>query len=228
MFAPCPRARRTATLEQTPEVPLPSFTLVPHSVSSRITDPIVGPLASVGVTPNMISVAGFSGNVAAGALAAGGYFLWAGVVMLLFSALDLLDGALARKTGAVTKFGGVFDSVLDRMSEAAVLAGLLFHYTTIGGHTQDIVLIYTAVVGSILVSYVRARAQGEGIDLREGLFTRAERVLLLGGALIVAHGVVRWALWILAVLSNLTAMQRVAVVWQRLREDDRTDATSPM
>ena len=78
------------------------------------------------------------------------------------------------------------------------------------------------------MSYVRARAQGEGIDLREGLFTRAERVLLLGGALIVAHGVVRWALWILAVLSNLTAMQRVAVVWQRLREDDRTDATSPM
>src|SRR5205814_4396202 len=102
-----------------------------------------------------------------------------------------------------------------------------FHYTAFSGHTQDIVLIYTAVVGSILVSYVRARAQGEGIDLREGLFTRAERVLLLGGALIIAHGVVRWTLWILAVLSNLTAIQRVAVVWQRLREDERAGATPP-
>ena len=203
------------------EVQLPSFTLVPHKVSTRFTDPIVGPLASAGVTPNMISVAGFCGNVLAGCLAAGGHFFWAGAAMLFFSALDLLDGALARKTGAVTRFGGVFDSVLDRMSEAAVLAGLLFHYERIGGHTEEIVLVYAAVVGSILVSYVRARAQGEGIDLREGLFTRAERVLLLAGALIVGHGVVRWALWVLAVLSNATAMQRVAVVWQRLRDGGR-------
>ncbi len=212
--------------EKPAEVPLPSFTLVPHKVSTRITDPVVGPLASAGVTPNMISVTGFCGNVLAGCLAAGGHFFWAGVAMLIFSGLDLLDGALARKTGAVTRFGGVFDSVLDRMSEAAVLGGLLFHYESVGGHTQEVVLIYAAVVGSILVSYVRARAQGEGIDLREGLFTRAERVLLLGGALVIGHGVVLWALWILAVLSNVTAIQRVAVVWQRLRDNgDARDTT---
>jgi CDP-diacylglycerol--glycerol-3-phosphate 3-phosphatidyltransferase len=165
----------------------------------------------------MISVTGFAGNVAAGALAAGGHFLWAGALMLIFSALDLLDGALARKTGTVTKFGAVFDSVLDRISEAAVLGGLLFHYTEAGGHTQEIVLCYAAIVGSIMVSYVRARAEGEGLTLREGLFTRAERVLVLGGALIIGHGVVLWALWVLAVLSHVTAAQRVATVWQRLR-----------
>ena len=81
-------------------------------------------------------------------------------------------------------------------------------------------LIYAAVVGSILVSYVRARAEADGIELREGLFTRAERVLLLGAALIVSHGAVPVALWVLAILSNLTAAQRVFVVWQRLHQEE--------
>ena len=209
----------TASLLRREMPQVPSFTLVPHKVSTRVTDPIVSPLAAIGITPNMISVFGFSGNRLAACLAAGGHFLAAGIVMLIASGLDLLDGALARKTGRVTVFGGVFDSVLDRLSEAAVLAGLLFHYTQIGGHVQEILLIYAAVVGSILVSYVRARAEADGIALREGLFTRAERVLLLGIALIVSHGAVPVALWILAVLSNFTAGQRVYVVWQRLREE---------
>lgn len=198
--------------------PLPSFTLVPHKVSTRFTDPIVSPLAAIGVTPNMVSAAGFVGNVAAGVLAAGGQFLAAGIVMLAFSGLDLLDGALARKTGTVTKFGAVFDSVLDRLSEAAVLGGLLYHYSDVG-HTTPVVLCYAAIVGSILVSYARARAEGIGLTLREGLFTRAERVLLLGGALVIAHGIVVWALWVLAVLSHATAVQRVVTVWQRLSTD---------
>jgi CDP-diacylglycerol--glycerol-3-phosphate 3-phosphatidyltransferase len=196
---------------------LPSFSLVPHKISSRITDPIVSPLAAIGVTPNMISAAGFAGNVAAGCLAAGGHFLLAGIVMLVFSALDLLDGALARKTGTVTKFGAVFDSVLDRASEAAVLGGILFHYTQTGASDTAIVLCYAAVVGSIMVSYTRARAEGVGLQLREGLFTRAERVILLGAALIVAHGVVVWALWALAILSHTTAVQRLFAIWQKLR-----------
>ena len=197
---------------------MPSFTIVPHKVSTRFTDPIVTPLASAGVTPNMISVAGFAGNIAAACLAASGQFVAAGVLMLVFSGLDLLDGALARKTGTVTKFGAVFDSVLDRLSEAAVLGGLLYHYSQTGGQTE-VVLCYAAIVGSIMVSYVRARAEGIGLELREGLFTRAERVILLAVALIIGHGVVLWALWILAVLSIFTAAQRVFTVWQRLRDD---------
>jgi CDP-diacylglycerol--glycerol-3-phosphate 3-phosphatidyltransferase len=196
---------------------LPPFTLVPHKISARVTDPIVAPLAAIGITPNMISVFGFGGNVAAGVLAASGNFLWAGIVMLISSALDLLDGALARKTGTVTTFGAVFDSVLDRLSEAAVLGGLLYHYSEAGGHTAEVLLCYTAIVGSIMVSYVRARAEGEGLQLREGLFTRAERVIILGGALIIGHGVVLWALWLLAVLTHVTVAQRVFGVWQRLR-----------
>ena len=205
-------------------MPLPSFSLVPHKISPRITDPIVAPLAAIGVTPNMISVAGFAGNVAAASLAAGGHLLAAGVVMLIFSALDLLDGALARKTGTVTRFGAVFDSVLDRLSEAAVFGGLLFHYSEIGGRQTEVMLIFAATVGSIMVSYVRARAEGIGLELREGLFTRAERVLLLAAALIVGQGTVVWALWALAALTLVTAAQRVLGVWQRLRDDPGTGA----
>jgi CDP-diacylglycerol--glycerol-3-phosphate 3-phosphatidyltransferase len=197
---------------------LPSFSLVPHRVSTRFTDPIVTPLASLGVTPNMISVAGFAGNLLAACLAAGGHFLAAGLCMLVFSALDLLDGALARRTGTVTRFGAVFDSVLDRLSEAAVLAGLLYHYETIGGHREEIALVYTALVGSVMVSYVRARAEAIGLELREGLFTRAERVILLGGALILGGPFVRAALWILAILSHATAAHRLFIVWQKTRE----------
>jgi CDP-diacylglycerol--glycerol-3-phosphate 3-phosphatidyltransferase len=193
------------------------LSLVPHKVSARFTDPLVSPLAAIGVTPNMISAAGFAGNVAAGALAAGGHFRAAGLLMLVFSALDLLDGALARKTGTATKFGAIFDSVLDRLSEAAVLAGLLYHYTQVGGHTEEIILCYVAVVASIMVSYTRARAEGLGLELREGIFTRAERVLLLAGALIIGFGTVRWALWALVVLSSFTAAQRVYTVWQKTR-----------
>jgi CDP-diacylglycerol--glycerol-3-phosphate 3-phosphatidyltransferase len=203
-------------------VRLPPFTLVPHRVSTRFTDPFVSPLASIGVTPNMISVAGFAGNLVAAGLAAGGHFLPAGIVMLLASALDLLDGALARKTGTVSRFGAVLDSVLDRLSEAAVLCGVAFHYTQTSGHTEEVVLAFAAVVGSMMVSYVRARAEGIGLELREGLFTRAERVLLLGGALIIGFGVVRWALWALAALANATAAQRVLVVWQKTRETPGT------
>jgi CDP-diacylglycerol--glycerol-3-phosphate 3-phosphatidyltransferase len=204
-------------------VHLPSFTIVPHKVSSRFTDPIVGPLARMGVTPNMISAFGFAGNVLAGVLAASGMFIAAGCAMLFFSALDLLDGALARKTGTVTKFGAVFDSVLDRLSEAAVLGGLVFHFTQTGDHTMEVALCYAAAVGSIMVSYVRARAEGIGLELREGLFTRAERVILLAGALILApiihDDIILVALWILAVMSLFTASQRVFGVWQKLHED---------
>jgi len=189
---------------------------LPHRVPRQIIDPVALAVARTGLTPNGLTALGFAGNLAAGALAGAGLFLAAGVVMLAASALDLLDGALARATGRVTVFGGVFDSVLDRLSEAAVLGGLTYHYSRTGPHTEELVLVFAAIVGSIVVSYVRARAQGEGIDLREGLFTRAERVLLLSLALII--GWVRPALWLLAILATATALQRLYVVWRKLRQ----------
>ncbi len=200
------------------------FTLLPHSVPRRLSDPVVAVIARTGATPNHLTVLGFLGNLGAGALAAGGEFLLAGVVMLVASAVDLLDGALARATGRASPFGAVLDSTLDRLSEAAVLAGLAFHFAQ-DGQQEEIALCFAALVGSILVSYVRARAEANGLHLREGLFTRAERVLLLSGGLIIEGLVadqVRVTLWILAVMANATALQRLYVAWRGFQDEPVT------
>jgi CDP-diacylglycerol--glycerol-3-phosphate 3-phosphatidyltransferase len=202
-----------------------SFTILPHSVPRRVTDPIVGVLARIGVTPNHITTVGFAGNVAAGVFAALGDFVIAGVIMLVFSALDLLDGALARATGKASAFGAVYDSVLDRLSEAAVLAGLVWYYGQKGDSNEEIALCFAALVGSIMVSYVRARAQTVGYELREGLFTRAERVILLAGGLIIEGALldgVRITLWVLAIMANVTAVQRLIAVRQHFEHEGPT------
>lgn len=194
--------------------------LLPRSAPPWLTGLPVAILRRLGVTPNMLTAAGVLGNVGAGVLAARGEFLAAGLTMLAFSALDFLDGALARATGQASDFGSVFDAVMDRVSEAAVLFGLLWFYSNRGDRTEEL-LLFAAVVGSILVSYVRARAEIIGLRLREGLFTRAERVVLIGGGLVVQdvimENVMTPVLWILATLAGATAAQRLAIVWWKTR-----------
>jgi CDP-diacylglycerol--glycerol-3-phosphate 3-phosphatidyltransferase len=154
-------------------------------------------------------------------LAANGRFLAAGIVMLAFSALDFLDGSLARATGRATPFGSVFDATMDRLSEAAVLFGLLWFFSDRGAREEEL-LIFAAVVASIMVSYLRARAEVIGLKLRDGLFTRTERVLLLGGGLILHEAldenVLTPVLWALALIAGLTALQRLAMVWLKTRD----------
>lgn len=197
--------------------------LLPRSAPKWLIDPIVNALAGIGVTPNMLTSVGVLGNVGAAALCAAGEFLAGGLAMGAASGLDLLDGALARATDRATDFGSVFDAVMDRVSEAAVLFGLLIWFSDRGDRTEEL-LIFVAVVGSILVSYVRARAEIIGITLREGLFTRAERVVLLGGGLIAQELV--WddaltaVLWVLAILVCATALQRLAIVWWKTRASE--------
>lgn len=192
--------------------------LLPRSAPRWLTDPAVDLLARLGVTPNMLTAAGAAGNIGAGILAANGNFLVAGIVVLAASSLDLLDGALARATGRATDFGSVFDAVMDRVSEAAVLFGLLVYFSDRGDRTEEL-LIFVAVVGSILVSYVRARAEIVGLKMKDGLFTRAERVVVLAVGLMVDEATI--ALWILAVLASFTAVQRLAIVWLKTRENKR-------
>lgn len=189
--------------------------LLPRSAPLWLTGPIVGVLARLGISPNMLTTAGVLGNLAAAVLAARGDFLPAGIIVLAASSLDMFDGALARATGRVTDFGSVFDSVMDRVSEAAVLFGLLIYFSDRGGQTEEL-LIFIAVAASFLVSYTRARAQIIGIELREGMFTRAERVIVLGVGLMIDQ--VTATLWILAVLAGATAAQRLLIVWLRTRE----------
>jgi CDP-diacylglycerol--glycerol-3-phosphate 3-phosphatidyltransferase len=195
--------------------------LTPRSAPKWLTDPAVNALSRLGVTPNMLTLAGFGGNVGAAVLAADGRFLAAGIAMLAFSALDFLDGSLARATGRATPFGSVFDATMDRLSEAAVLFGLLWFFSDRGAREEEL-LIFAAVVASIMVSYLRARAEVIGLKMREGLFTRTERVLLLGGGLIlqdvIDENVLTPALWALALIAGFTALQRLAMVWLKTRD----------
>ena len=197
---------------------------LPRSAPKWVTEPIIRPLSRIGVTPNMLTVLGLAGNVAAGGLAADGRFGWAGILVLVSSALDMLDGALARATGQATPFGSVFDATLDRVSEAAVLFGLLVYFSDRGDRTEEL-LIFVAVVGSILVSYVRARAEIIGLAMKEGAFTRFERVALMGLGLIAAglvdRDIIAYVLSVLAALASFTAVQRLAIVWAKAREMNR-------
>jgi CDP-diacylglycerol--glycerol-3-phosphate 3-phosphatidyltransferase len=198
--------------------------LMPHRAPERLVGPVVRALAALGVTPDMITFVSIAGNVAAAVLAANGQLVAAGIVMLVFSAMDFLDGALARATGKASSYGAMLDSVFDRTSEAAVLFGILI-YELDQGHSEESALVFGAVFGSLMVSYVRARAEGLGIELREGLFTRPERVVLLAAALIT--GWVRLGLWILAVLTLLTAAQRFVSAALTLRKQQAaTDSTN--
>lgn len=185
---------------------LTSMRLLPSRAPASVLAPIVAALARAGVTPNMLSVTGLLGNGAAGVLVARGDLVAAGIVMLLASGLDMLDGALARATGKAGPVGALLDSTFDRASEAAVLFGVLW-YAIDRGDDEQAALAFVAVVGSMLVSYVRARVEGLGGKLTDGLFTRAERVVLL--ALALLFGFLRGALWVLAVLTVLTAAQRL-------------------
>lgn len=188
--------------------------LLPHRAPAAVIGPIVRTLARLGVTPNGVTVTALAGNVVAAVLVASGALAVGGVVMLVASAFDLLDGELARTTGRASKLGALLDSVFDRFSEAVLLFGLLV-YELNAGHREEAALVFVVVVGSLLVSYVRARAESLGVALTSGLFTRPERVLVLGVALLTG-ALVRPALWALAVLTMLTTLQRLYLAGRAL------------
>ena len=191
---------------------------MPKSAPAQLTGPVVAVLARIGVTPNMLTVGQLAGGVGAAALIAGGELVWGGVAMLAAALLDAFDGALARATGKATRFGGVFDSVVDRLFEGAIFAGILYHLIEQGEKT-DSMLVLVAAVGSISVSYVRARAEAAGVALLEGFFTRPVRLGLIVLALVIDQLTV--VLWILAVMTIFTTLQRLAIVWVKLRAEER-------
>jgi len=160
---------------------------------------------------------GFVLNVGVAFLLATGHFLLGGFLVLVAGAFDLLDGGLARVTGKTTKFGALLDSTLDRYSDAALLFGLMFHFAR-NDDTTEVMLIFAAIVGSVLVSYVRARAEGLGLDCEIGIMRRTVRICTLAVGLMA--NLVTPALWILAVLTNLTAGQRLFYVWQKTRHGE--------
>ncbi len=197
-----------------------SFSDWARTWGAKVLVPAAGVLARLSVTPNMLTLIGFGLTLAVAAVLALGYTAWGGWLLLLAGIFDALDGTLARLTGHMTRFGAFLDSTCDRYADAAVLIGLSIPFLRAGdqGHTP-IILIFVTLVGSLLISYTRARAEGLGLECKVGLLTRLERFLIIAIALIVNQ--VTPALWLLAVLTNLTALQRVWHVWRVTRENDK-------
>jgi CDP-diacylglycerol--glycerol-3-phosphate 3-phosphatidyltransferase len=193
--------------------------ILPHSVPRSISQPVARAVARTGMTPNQITILGLLASFVSAVLVGYGQFILGAIAMLLGGVLDLIDGALARLTRRATAFGSVFDAVVDRYAEGAILFGLLI-WELNHGHTVEAALVFATVAGSFLVSYTRARAEVIRMDVKEGLFTRTERVALLAVALLfnaVPH-VLLAALWVLAILTNVTAVQRLYYVWTRTRD----------
>lgn len=186
--------------------------------SRGILDPIADLLAKTGVSPNVVTFIGFLLMVLVGVVISQGYLLAAGGLLILAAVFDAFDGALARKLDRVTRFGAFFDSTLDRFSEAAVFLGILIYYQNQGAGTE-VILAYLAIIGSLMVSYTRARGEGLGISIRGGLLSRLERMVIVMIGLIL--GQLTIALWILAPLTNFTAVQRIWLTWRALQEEDQ-------
>jgi len=172
----------------------------------RISNPMVQVLSKSRLTPNTLTFIGLGITIAAAYFIASGHFLLGGGLILVSGLFDLLDGALARLTEQATEFGAILDSTVDRVSEAAILCGLLVWYMAAGA-SLEIVLIFVVLIGSFLVSYIRARAEGLGLECQVGWFTRAERIIVLAIGLLV--GQVLIALWILVVFVYVTVIQRL-------------------
>ena len=169
-------------------------------------------LGRTGLSPSFFTGLGFVAVAADSVLIALGYLQLAGVLLIASLLLDSLDGAVARATGRVSAFGGFLDSTLDRWAEVALFFGMGVALSRLGS-TLDLVFVYWAVCGSMLVSYTRARAESIGVPCKEGLFTRFERmVVMVLGLLTTWLGL---ANAIIALLATLTALQRLWYVWRQ-------------
>lgn len=190
-----------------------------YSTVRRGFEPLVDRLIRMGVSANMLTSAGILLNLGAAALIVMGYLLWAGVVLIVASLCDLLDGSVARRSNSVSPFGAFFDSTMDRISEGATLAALVVFYVRVE-YLPQLVATLVFLVASLLVSYTRARAEALDLDCRVGLMSRAERlVVLIVGLIFNRWHVLDVAIFALAALTAYTVAERVVHVYRVTRAE---------
>ena len=181
------------------------------TIAHYLTEPPVRLLAKTHITPSMLTWFGFCIAIITAVVIGLGNVIAGGILVLVSGYFDILDGALARRTNRATKFGAVLDSTLDRLSEAVVLLGITALFLTsrpqLISNEWAVLLVSVTLIGSLLVSYIRARTEALGIDCQVGIFTRAERVIVLALGLLVNQIVI--ALGIIAILSFVTVGQRL-------------------
>ena len=186
----------------------------------RLSMCLIRPIAGSRISPNMLTVVGLLLNVLTAAVIGAGFLFAAGVLLLFAGAFDMADGALARVKDAASEFGDFLDATLDRLAEASVGLGLLWHALQKQDDLQ-VGLIYAVVLGSIMISYARARAEVLKLDCEVGLMARPERIIILAVGLILAQATRETALTIiLAVLclsTYYTVAQRIVHVYRGTR-----------
>lgn len=171
-----------------------------------LLDPIAAFLNRLGLVPNTVTLLGLIGNTVGAYFLATGQITVGGIIILVMGPIDALDGTMARLRGESTDFGAFVDSVTDRYSELVIFLGLMVYYLQ-QQNWLACTLVYLAAAGSVLVSYIRARAQSVGMDTKVGVFTRVERFIVLAPCLIINQPMI--ALWAIAILANFTALQRI-------------------
>jgi CDP-diacylglycerol--glycerol-3-phosphate 3-phosphatidyltransferase len=188
-------------------------------IAYHITRPLVGLLARTPITPNILTWLGFMITLGAAVLIATGHFIAAGILVLFSGFFDMLDGALARHTDKTTPFGAILDSTLDRLSEAVLLLGIVTLCLLQERPAIEIILAFLVLISSLMVSYVRARAEASDMECQVGLLTRGERVPLLALGLLFNQldYALTIALSIIAVFSFITIGQRVFHIWRQTR-----------
>jgi CDP-diacylglycerol---glycerol-3-phosphate 3-phosphatidyltransferase len=169
-------------------------------------DPIGRFLNRLGLTPITVTLLGVAGSTLAAYFVARGQITTGGIVMLIAWPIDALDGTMARLRGEASDWGAFVDSVSDRYSELIILGALLYYFAMHDQHIAEVVT-FAAAAGSVLVSYVKARAEAQSFSAKEGLLTRAERYLVLGPTLLFNIPII--GVWIIAILANFTALQRI-------------------
>ena len=174
--------------------------------SRAILEPFAVFFNRLGLNPNTMTILGLVGNAIGAVLIARGNMFWGGALVLAMGPVDALDGTMARLRGQPTKFGAFVDSVTDRYSELVIFGGMLVYYQQ-QHKGLEMLIVYIAAAGSVLVSYVRARGQSLGYDTKVGLFSRFERFAVLTPSLILNIPMVGAVL--IAVFSNITALQRI-------------------
>ena len=186
----------------------------------KLLDAAGGLLVRLGLAPNTMTLLGLAGNMAGAFFLARGQMTIGGLIILAAGPIDALDGTMARLRGESSKFGAFVDSTSDRFSELVIFAGLMVHFAQQADLTP-LLLVFAAAVGSIMVSYVKARAEALGYQAGVGWLTRMERYLVLAPALVLNVPLV--GLWIVAVLANYTALQRIWHVRKQALAELRRD-----
>jgi CDP-diacylglycerol--glycerol-3-phosphate 3-phosphatidyltransferase len=171
-----------------------------------VLDPIGALFNRIGLMPNTMTILGLLGNTIGAIFLSQGQMIYGGLIILAMGPVDALDGTMARLRGEPSEFGAFVDSVTDRYSELVIFGGLLIYYAQQGDWVSALAT-YLAASGSVLVSYIRARASSLGYDTKVGILTRMERYLVLAPTLVLNIPLV--GLWIIAILANITALQRI-------------------